>query len=79
MNSTAYYLNKQLVQYVTSCLEMRDNLLSKAWYCNLIYFLLVIFKMLLQCCKPVSFMAMQVNLIVVVVVENNAAVLKRVR
>ena len=30
MNSTDYYLNKQLVQYVTSCLEMRDNLLSKA-------------------------------------------------
>ena len=30
MNSTDYYLSKQLVQYVTSCLEMRDNLLSKA-------------------------------------------------
>ena len=30
VNSTDYYLNKQLVQYVTSCLEMRDNLLSKA-------------------------------------------------
>ena len=30
MNSTDYYLNKQLAQYVTSCLEMRDNLLSKA-------------------------------------------------
>ena len=30
MNSTDYYRNKQLVQYVTSCLEMRDNLLSKA-------------------------------------------------
>ena len=30
MNSTDYYLNKQLVQYVTFCLEMRDNLLSKA-------------------------------------------------
>ena len=30
MNSTDYYLNKQLVQYVSSCLEMRDNLLSKA-------------------------------------------------
>ena len=30
MNSTDYYLNKQLVQYVTSCLEMQDNLLSKA-------------------------------------------------
>ena len=29
MNSTDYYLNKQLVQYVSSCLEMRDNLLSK--------------------------------------------------
>ena len=29
MNSTDYYLNKQLVQYVTR-LEMRDNLLSKA-------------------------------------------------
>ena len=29
MNSTDYYLNKQLVQYVSSCLEfeMRDNLL----------------------------------------------------
>ena len=26
MNSTDYYLNKQLVQYVSSCLEMRDNL-----------------------------------------------------
>ena len=25
MNSTDYYLNKQLVQYVSSCLEMRDN------------------------------------------------------
>ena len=24
MNSTDYYLNKQLVQYATSCLEMRD-------------------------------------------------------
>ena len=30
MNSTDYYLNKQLVQYVTSCLEMRETLLSKA-------------------------------------------------
>ena len=30
MNFTDYYLTKQLVQYVTSCLEMRDNLLSKA-------------------------------------------------
>ena len=30
MNSTDYYLNKQSVQYVTSCLEMRDNFLSKA-------------------------------------------------
>ena len=65
MNSTDYYLNKQLVQYVTSCLEMRDNLLSKAWYCYLIYFLL-----LLKCfCNAVSlsFMAMQIKLIVVVV------------
>ena len=30
VNSADYYLNKQLGQYVTSCLEMRDNLLSKA-------------------------------------------------
>ena len=30
MNSTDYYLNKQLIQYVTSCLQMRGNLLSKA-------------------------------------------------
>ena len=30
MNSTDYYLNKQLVQYVSSCLKMRDNLFSKA-------------------------------------------------
>ena len=29
MNANDYYLNKQLVQYVSSCLEMRDNLLSK--------------------------------------------------
>ena len=28
MNSTDYYLNKRLVRYVSSCLEMRDNLLS---------------------------------------------------
>ena len=28
MNSTDYYLNKLLVRYVSSCLEMRDNLLS---------------------------------------------------
>ena len=28
MNSTDYYLNKQLVRYVSSCLEMRNNLLS---------------------------------------------------
>ena len=42
MNSTDYCLNKQLVQYITPCLEMRDNLLSKAWYCYLIYFLLLI-------------------------------------
>ena len=46
MNSTDNYLNKQLVQYVKSCLEMRDNLLSKAWYCYLIYFLLLL---LLKC------------------------------
>ena len=52
MNSTDYYLNKQLVQYVTSCLETRDNLLSKAWYCYLIYFLLLL---LLKCfCNGVS-------------------------
>ena len=25
MDSTDYYLSKQLVQYVSSCLEMRDN------------------------------------------------------
>ena len=30
MNSTDYYLNTHLVQYITSCLKMRDNLLSKA-------------------------------------------------
>ena len=30
MNSSDYYLNKQLAQYVSSCLEMRDNVLSKA-------------------------------------------------
>ena len=42
MNSTDYYLNKQLVQYVSSCLEMGDNLLSKAWYCYLIYLLLLL-------------------------------------
>ena len=44
------YTNKQLVQYVSSCLEMRDNLLSKA----LIFsfdLLFVIVKMLLQCCN----------------------------
>ena len=29
MNATDYHLNKQLVQYVSSCLETRDNLLSK--------------------------------------------------
>ena len=29
LNSTDYYLNKQLVRFVSSCLEMRDNLLSK--------------------------------------------------
>ena len=29
MNSTDYYLNKQLVLYVSSCVEMRDNLISK--------------------------------------------------
>ena len=29
MNSSDYYLNKQLVQYVSSCLEMRDSVLSK--------------------------------------------------
>ena len=29
MNATDYYLNKQLVQYVSFCLEMRDNLISK--------------------------------------------------
>ena len=29
-NFTDYYLNKQLVHYVTSCLEMRDYLSSKA-------------------------------------------------
>ena len=43
MNSTDYYLNKQLIQNVSSCLEMRDNLLSKAWYCYLINFLLSLF------------------------------------
>ena len=30
MNSTDYYLKKQLVQYVSSCLKMQDNLSSKA-------------------------------------------------
>ena len=30
MNSSVYYLTKQLVQRVSSCLEMRDNVLSKA-------------------------------------------------
>ena len=28
MNSSDYYLNKQVVQYVSSCLEMRDNVLG---------------------------------------------------
>ena len=62
MNSTDYYLNKQLVQYVTSCLEMRDNLLSEAWYCYLIYFSLLL---LLKCFCNAE-MAMQIKLIVVV-------------
>ena len=30
INSSDYYLNTQLVQYVSSCLEMRDSVLSKA-------------------------------------------------
>ena len=30
MNSSDYYLNKQLVQNVSSCLKIRDNVLSKA-------------------------------------------------
>ena len=42
MNCPDYYLNKPLVQYVSSCLEMRDNLLSEAKYCYLIYFLLLL-------------------------------------
>ena len=29
IHSTDYYLNKQLVRYVSSCLEMLHNLLSK--------------------------------------------------
>ena len=29
MNFTDYYLDEQLVRYVSSCLEMRDNLISK--------------------------------------------------
>ena len=51
MNSNDYYLNKRLVQYVTSCLEMRDSLLPKA--CRILLFDLrfVIVKMVLQCCK----------------------------
>ena len=57
VNSADYYLNKQLGQYVTSCLEMRDNLLSKAWYCFLTYFLL-----LLKCfCNAVTLFYDHVN------------------
>ena len=35
MNSSDYYLNKQLVQYVSSCLELRDNVLLNylIYYC----------------------------------------------
>ena len=29
MSSSDYYLNKQIVQYISSCLEMRGNVLSK--------------------------------------------------
>ena len=31
MNSTDYYVNMQLVQFISSCFEMRDTLLSNSW------------------------------------------------
>ena len=31
MNSTDYYINMQLVQFISSCFEMRDKLLSNSW------------------------------------------------
>ena len=46
MNSTDYYFNKQLVQYVTPCLEFIFESLIL-----LFELLFVIVKMLLQCCK----------------------------
>ena len=30
MNSTDYYINMQLVQFISSCFEMRDKLLSNS-------------------------------------------------
>ena len=56
MNSTDYYLNKQLVQYVTSCLEIYYRKLSQFIIESLILlfdllFVTLIVKMLLQCCK----------------------------
>ena len=30
MNSTDYYVNMQLVQFISSCFEMRDKLLSNS-------------------------------------------------
>ena len=54
MNSTDYYRNKQLIQYVRSCLEMWGNLVSKAWYCYLMYFLLLLLLLLKCFCNGVS-------------------------
>ena len=51
MNCTDYYLNKQLVQYVSSCFEMRDNSVVIESLILLFHLLFVIVKMLLQCCN----------------------------
>lgn len=55
MNSTDYYLNKQLVRYVSFCLKMqRDNLISKVELCYLIYISLLFLLFLKYFCNAVT-------------------------
>lgn len=51
MNSTDNYLNKQSVQYVSSRLEMRNNLLSKLSLLFFDLFLLLFFAILSCFCN----------------------------
>ena len=69
MNFTDYYLTKQLVQYVTSCLlrNARQFVIESLILLFDLLFVIVIVKMLLQCCKSLLWLCKQSSLLLLLI------------